>query len=177
MTQRKGDIDGFAVATALDGVIVRGERNLLADTLVPGVEGARAALETFYYAFNTRSLDLLKRIWADDPLAQLVSPFGYIRGGPGIAAAYERMSSGPARMQTILEDIVVYIAPELAVFTMREHGTGMQHNEHGGKTELSGHTSCVFRFVASQGGWRLVYHQVSLSDPDSLARLQRAGQI
>ena len=28
------------VATALDGVIVRGERNLLAETAAPGIEGA-----------------------------------------------------------------------------------------------------------------------------------------
>jgi len=61
MTQPDGGVgnaDDRAVATALDGVIVRGEQNLLADTAMPGLTGARAALETFYYAFNTRTVDL-----------------------------------------------------------------------------------------------------------------------
>ena len=66
--------DDRAVATALTGVIVRGERDRLAETAAPGLAGARAALETFYHAFNTRSVDLAQRIRADDPLVQLVSP-------------------------------------------------------------------------------------------------------
>jgi hypothetical protein len=52
------DRDDRAVATALSGLVVRGEQNLLADASAPGSTGARAALETFYYAFNTRSVDL-----------------------------------------------------------------------------------------------------------------------
>ena len=167
--------DEPAVATALEGEVVRGERNLLADTAVPDIRGALAALETFYYAFNTRSVDLLKQIWADDPLAQLVTPLvSHIRGSAGIAVAYGRMPSGPAQMQTVLDDIVAYIASGLAVFTMRERATLGQNGEHDGTSDpLEGRTSCVFRFITSQGGWRLIYHQVSLSDPDSLGRLQR----
>ena len=79
--QTNANADDRAVATALGGVIVRGEQNMLAATAEPGIAGARAALETFYYAFNTRSLDLYQRIWADDPLVQLYSPVaGMIRG-------------------------------------------------------------------------------------------------
>ncbi len=112
------------VATALDGVIVRGEHNLLAETAAPGIEGARAALETFYYAFNTRSPDLYQRIWADDPLVQLESPLaGSVRGSAAIAAFAARMFSGPVRVQTVLDDIVAYVTPELVVFTERERAT------------------------------------------------------
>jgi SnoaL-like domain len=161
--------DGPAIATSLDGVTIRGERNMLAATAVPGIKGARAALETFYYAFNTRSVDLLKQIWADDPLTQLVSPFGFLRGSANNAAAYGQMPTAPVQMQTVLEDIVAYTTPTLAVFTMRENGTASQHN---GMTELTGRTSCVFSFIASQSGSRLIYHQVSINDPDSLTRLQ-----
>ena len=50
------------MAAALRGVIVRGERNALAETTASGIEGARAALETFCQAFNTRTLDLMRRI-------------------------------------------------------------------------------------------------------------------
>jgi hypothetical protein len=81
--------DDRTVATALTGVIVRGERNRLADSAAPGLAGARAALETFYHAFNTRSVDLAQRIWADDALVQLVSPVGgLVRGTAGITALY-----------------------------------------------------------------------------------------
>jgi hypothetical protein len=74
--QPNANADDRPVATALNDVIVRGEQNALADTAAPGIEGARAALETFYHAFNTRSLDHYQRIWADDPLVQLGSPVG-----------------------------------------------------------------------------------------------------
>ena len=152
------------VATALDGVIVRGEQNLLAESAAPGIEGARAALETFYYAFNTRSLDLLRQIWADDPLVQLDTPLaGSVRGSASIAAAYGRMVSGSVRVQTILDDIVAYVVPELVVFTQRERATSTHANDsnHEATSEgFEGRTLCVFRFLAQQGGWRLVYHRV-----------------
>ena len=160
--QTNANADDRAVATALDGVIVRGERNMLADAAAPGIAGARAALETFYHAFNTRSLDLLRQIWADDPLAQLDTPLaGSVRGSAAIAAGYARMFSGSVRVQTMLDDIVAYVTPELVVFTERERGTYTHDSEHEAKSEVSeGRTICVFRFIAQQGGWRLVYHRV-----------------
>jgi hypothetical protein len=176
MMQTNANADDRAVATALGGVIVRGEQNTLADTAAPGIAGARAALETFYHAFNTRSLDLYQRIWADDPLVQLYSPVaGMIRGSASIAALSERMFSGSVRVQTVLEDIVAYMTPDLVVFTGREHGTYTHDSEHEAMSELSeGHSISVFRFIAAQGGWRQVYHHVSLDDADQLARYQRA---
>jgi hypothetical protein len=176
MMQTNSNADDRAVATALDGVIVRGEQNLLADTAAPGIEGARAALETFYYAFNTRSIDLYLQIWADDPLVQVYSPVGgMVRGSAIIAALARRMLSGPARVQTVFEDIVAYITPELEVFTGREHGTYTADREHDAMVELPEIRSiCTFRFIAQQGGWRQVYHHVSLNDADQLARYQRA---
>ncbi len=152
------------VATALDGVIVRGERNLLAESAKPGLAGARAALETFYYAFNTQSPDLYQRIWADDPLVQLDTPLaGSVRGSAAIAALAARMFAGPVRIQTVLDDIVAYVTPVLVVFTERERGTYTRasDSEHEATSDVSeGRTICVFRFIAAQGGWRLVYHRV-----------------
>ncbi len=158
------DREVAAVATALDGVVVRGERNLLAESGAPGFEGARAALETFYYAFNTRSSDLYQRIWADDPLVQLDTPLaGSVRGSAAIAAFAARIFSGSMRIQTVLDDIVAYATPALVVFTQRECGTFTHDGggEHETKSKVSeGRTICVFRFIAPQGGWRLVYHRV-----------------
>ena len=178
--QTNANADDRAVATALTGVIVRGEQNMLADTAAQGIEGARAALETFYYAFNTRSPDLYQQIWADDPLVQLGSPVGgIVRGSATIAALAARMLSGPARMQvrvqTALEDIVAYVTPELVVFTGREHGAYTSDSDHQATDELPDVRSiCIFRYIAAQGGWRQVYHSVSIDDADQLARYQRA---
>lgn len=182
MTRTNTNADDRAVATALSDVVVRGERNLLADAAMPGLDGARAALETFYYAFNSRSPDLYQRIWADDPLVQVGSPVGgMVRGSATIAALAERMLSGPARIQTVLEDIVAYVTSELVVFTGREYGTytgtdtRASDSEHQATPELPDVRSiCIFRFIAAQGGWRQVYHSVSVDDADQLARFQHA---
>lgn len=170
------DMDDRAIATALDGVTVRGEQNALADAATPGIKGARAALETFYYAFNTRSLDLYQRIWADDPLVQLGSPVGgVVRGSATIAALSERMFSSSARIQTTLEDIVAYVTPDLVVFTGRERGAYTSDSEHSAMTELPAIRSiCVFRYIPEQGGWRQVYHHVAFDDAAQLAQYQRA---
>src|SRR5258708_39653232 len=103
---------------------MRGERNPLADTAAPGIAGARAALETFYHAFNTRSLDLYQRIWAADPLVQLYSPVaGMIRVSASVAALSEGMFSASVRVQTRLEDIVDYMTAHLG----RLHVAGARH--------------------------------------------------
>lgn len=176
MTQTNAD--DRAVATALDGVIVRGERDMLADTSARDLAGARAALETFYFAFNTRSSDLYLQIWADDPLVQVGSPVGgIVRGSATIGALAERMLSGPtrARVQTVLEDIVAYVTSELIVFTGREHGSYTSDSEHEAMSELPDVRSiCIFRYITEQGGWRQIYHSVSIDDADQLARYQRA---
>ena len=176
-----GDDDGFTaplLAVDLRDVEVRGERDRLAEASAPGIEGARAALETFYYAFNTRSLDLVRQVWADDPLVQLDTPVaGIVRGGADIAALYARGFSGPLRIQSALEDIVAYVTPELVVFTGRERGTYTPDGERKPVSELPEIRTtciCVFRFVTTQGGWRQVYHHVSIDDADQLARYQRA---
>jgi hypothetical protein len=178
MMQTNANADDRVVATALRGVIVRGEQNLLAESAAPGAEGARAALETFYYAFNTRSVDLYQRIWADDPLVQLSSPVGgMVRGSAAIAALAARMFAGSLQVQTVLEDIVAYVTPDLVVFTGSERGAyTTQQGAHEATSDLPMVRSiCIFRFIAAQGGWRQVYHHVSFDDADQLARYQRAA--
>lgn len=180
MMQTNANTDEGAIGTAQTVVVVHGERNMMADTAVPGIAGACAALETFYYAFNTRSLDLLRRIWAEDPLVQLNTPVvGLVRGSTAIAALYERMVSGPERIQSALEDIVEYVAPDMVVFTGREHGTYTRDRERDTipeRPEIRTICICIFRFILEQGGWRQVYHHVSLDDADQLARFQRAAR-
>ena len=70
---------------------------------------------------------------------------------------------------------MAYVTPELVVFTGREHGAYSPDREQEATVELADVRSiCIFRFIVEQGGWRLVYHHVSLPDPDQLARFQLA---
>ena len=53
-------------------------RNRLDETSNRSIEGARAALESVYYALNNREAAVLREDWTDHPLAQLNNPLGGI---------------------------------------------------------------------------------------------------
>jgi len=77
----------------------RGAANRLADIRRPGIDGALALLEMFYYAFNQRDLAVFRQVWADHPLIQLNNPLGgMLRGYDQIAALYAQVFDGPARV-------------------------------------------------------------------------------
>jgi limonene-1,2-epoxide hydrolase len=165
--------DERAVATFLRDTVERGQRNRLADTALPGTDGARAALETFYHAFNTRSLELFRRVWLDDPLIQLNNPVGgIVRGAEEIAALYARIFEGPVRVRVELHDIVRYDAPGAVVFAGRERGSYERDGDD--PVPLDIRTSRVFSYAPDRGGWRQVHHHGSIDDPESLARYQGA---
>ncbi|MEO6715564.1 MAG: nuclear transport factor 2 family protein [Mycobacteriales bacterium] len=85
----------------------RTARNRLHEAGAPGPEGARAAVETFYHAFNRRSLELLSDVWVDDPLVRLNNPLGgIVEGRAGIRELYSRIFAGPARVWVELHDVV-----------------------------------------------------------------------
>src|SRR5207237_1035640 len=103
----------------------------------------------------TRSADLYKRIWADDPLVQLGSPIGgMVRGSARIAALSERLiSESPVRVQTVLEDIVAYESPDLVVFTERERGT---YTRERAQDELEAH-HCRSRDLVERSRWHFLW--------------------
>lgn len=79
------------------------------------------------------------------------------------------MASNPKRIQTVLDDIVAYVTPELAVFTEREHGTQSRNSELDEvQQELDGRSIWIFRFTAGIG-WRLIYQEVTRYDQDRVA--------
>ncbi len=163
--------DENMMATNLGDTVARGARDRLDEAARPGMDGAHAALETFYHAFNARALDLLRRIWADDPLTQLDNPVGGIaRGTEEIAALYARIVAGPARVRVELWDIVRYASPALVVFAGRERGV---YERDGVSAPLDIRTTRIFRYVDGQG-WRQIHHHGSIDDPERLARYQRA---
>lgn len=149
-----------------------GLKDRFAETQQPTIEGARAALETFYYAFNHRSLDLFNKIWLDDSLIQLNNPVGgIVRGAEPISELYARIFNGPVHVQVELTNIALYASSEMVVFAGQERGT----YERAGKIfPLTIRTSRIFAYVPEQGGWRQVHHHGSIDSAQELAQYQQA---
>ncbi len=156
----------------LGETVFSGVRNRLEETHQPTIEGATAALKTFYHALNGRSLDLFRQTWLDDPLIQLNNPIGGIRRGiEPISAVYARLFEGPVRVQVELHDIVEYASSEMVVFAGRERGT----YEHGGSSfPLDIRTTRIFLYAPACGGWRQIHHHGSIDQPERLAQYQQA---
>ncbi|MEV6875848.1 nuclear transport factor 2 family protein [Amycolatopsis sp. NPDC051128] len=144
-------------------------RNRLGEATNPGREGALAALETFYFAFNQRDLDVFRQVWTADPLAQLNNPLGGIlRGGDAITALYDKVFHGPARVTVTLGDIVEYSGEGHAVFAGRETGEYRV-------TETVPLSIRTTRFFAYEDGrWVQVHHHGSIDDAEALAAYQKA---
>lgn len=160
--------------TPVPGMFGREADNRLAQAAAPGVEGALAALETFYHAFNHRDSALLAAVWADGPLVQLNNPLGGILRGIGpIGELYEQVFHGPARVWVAFSDIVAFDGGGSITFAGRETG---EFSVNGDVIPLAIRTSRVFARVPVTDGacWRQVHHHGSIDDPGLLARYQRA---
>lgn len=135
-------------------------------------EGARAALETFYHAFNQRSMPIFDVIWAPEALIQLNNPLGGIlQGHEAIRALYRRIFEGPAQVWVELFDIVEYQGGETVVFAGREQG---EFSLDGVTVPLHIRTTRIFQYLGTELGWRQVHHHGSIDDPDHLRRYQAA---
>ncbi len=153
--------------TFLGETVVSGTRNQHAETRQPTFEGACAALETFYYGFNTHALELLRQNWLDAPLAQLDNPVGGImRGTEAVNAVYARIFAGAARVRVEFYDIVAYTSSEMVVFAGRERGT---YERDGNSYPLDIRTTRIFAYIPEQGGWRQIHHHGSIDSAERLA--------
>lgn len=146
-------------------------RNRIGDVNAVSEDGARAALESFYYALNQRDSTILRQVWATHPLAQLNNPLGGIlRGGDAVAELYDRIFDGPVRLQVTFGDIVEYLGEGHAVFAGRETGTYTSPN--GDETPLEIRTSRYFRY--HDGRWQQFHHHGSIDEPQALHAYQQA---
>jgi hypothetical protein len=137
----------------------------------PSPDGAAAALETFYHAFNQRSLRVLSAVWLDDPLVQLNNPLGGIlRGAEAIRSLYARVFDGPARVWVEFGDIVEFRSGGTVTYAGRERGEFAVGDT---VVPLAIRTSRVFTHTAGVG-WRQVHHHGSIDDPDTLRDYQAA---
>jgi len=150
----------------------RGAANRLADIRRPGIDGALALLETFYYAFNQRDLAVFRQVWADHPLIQLNNPLGgMLRGYDQIAALYAQVFDGPARVWVAFDDIVAYSTDAMVVFAGRETGEYAREDR---VVPLAIRTSRIVQWFGPEIGWRQVHHHGSIDNAEALAVYQGA---
>lgn len=144
--------------------------NRLSESVESTLAGARAALESFYHAFNNRDLELFGQVWLDDPGIQLNNPLGGImRGYWEISALYEGIFHGPARVWVEFHDIMEYAQTGTVIFAGRERGVFSKGEED---VPLEIRTTRIFVF--GDGAWRQVHHHGSIDDPALLQRYQEA---
>jgi len=150
----------------------RQSRNAIDQALAPGIDGARALMEAFYYAFNQRNLEVFGKVWAKHELIQLNNPLGGIlRGNAPVAALYQRIFSGPASVWVELSDIVEYQTDSMVVFAGRETG---EFTREGKSLPLAIRTSRIIQWFGPETGWKQVHHHGSIDQSPLLAAYQEA---
>jgi hypothetical protein len=152
----------------------RSAANLIEQSGNQGIEGARALMESFYYAFNQRDLGAFKRIWAHSDFIQLNNPLGVmLRGAESITHLYEKLLRSNVSVWVELSNIVEYQTSEMVVFAGRETG---EFTQDGVSIPLSIRTSRVVQWIKSESCWRQVHHHGSIDDPRLLSIYQTAVQ-
>lgn len=147
--------------------------NRLDDASRPGLDGAIAALESFYFAFNNGDLDVLRQVWVADELIRLKNPLGGILDGiEPITDLYAAIFDGHADVWVEFWDIVAYDLGDTAiVFSGRERG---QFAKSGSSVDLDIRTDRVFHRV--DGRWGQVHHHGSITDTELLNNYRNAVQ-
>lgn len=150
----------------------RQSMNAISLALEPGIDGARALMESFYYAFNQRDMAVFGKVWADHELIQLNNPLGGIlRGYEPVAALYQRIFGGPASVWVELCDIVEYRTDSMVVFAGRETG---EFARDGKSLPLAIRTSRIIQWFGPAIGWKQVHHHGSIDHAPLLAAYQEA---
>ncbi len=158
----------------LDSHYGLGSRNRLIEAENPSYEGAIAALETFYNAFNQKNISVLEQIWYPDHLVQLNNPLGGMRLGiPSILEIYKNIFEGKSTVWVEFADIISYAAETFVVFAGQETGAFTE-----GETSLTLKIRTTRNFVYSSNGrrWYQFHHHGSIDNTLLLKEYQRAVQ-
>jgi ketosteroid isomerase-like protein len=136
------------------------------------IEGARALVESFYYAFNHRDMEVFSQVWANDNLIQLNNPLGGIlRGYEAIASLYQGIFTGAASVWVELSDIVEYQSTDMVIFAGREHGEFKKAHT---TVPLSIRTTRIVQWLGQDIGWKQTHHHGSIDDTKLLTEYQLA---
>lgn len=136
------------------------------------INGALAALETFYYSFNKRDLEIQKQVWFTNNLVQLNNPLGgIVRGVDPVIKLYEKIFNSHLDVWVRLSDIVYYATESMVVFAGIETGFFTNANQ---VIPLSIRTSRVFGYLNGEERWFQLHHHGSIDNADLLSIYQSA---
>lgn len=146
-------------------------RNRLDDTDEPGLAGAVAALETYYYALNRADLPVLASLWSDHEFVQADGPSGGTeRSRDAVTARCRRILGGAMDVQVTFTDAATYDLGDAVVFAGRERGTYRRND--GRRVALDVRTSRLFGWDDAGRRWVQLHHHGSIDDPFALADYQ-----
>ena len=147
--------------------------NRLAEAKDPSPVGAVAALETFYYAYNHRDIDVMAAVWSHQELVQLNNPIGGIlRGGAEAVALYRGIFAGGLHHEITFTEAVTYNHTTSVIFVGREFGN---YSINGQALEpLVIRATRLFTYEIAIGRWVQLHHHRSIEDPDALRSYQNA---
>jgi hypothetical protein len=136
------------------------------------MDGAVAGLESFYYGFNNKDLDALKKVWYNDGHIQLNNPVGgIVRGIDAIMKLYDKIFNSQTSVWVRLTDIVYYATGNMVVFAGTEVGEFVTNGE---TIALKIRTSRVFGYLDHEKSWFQLHHHGSIDNPDLLSSYQAA---
>ncbi|MEN8172742.1 MAG: nuclear transport factor 2 family protein [Chloroflexota bacterium] len=162
----------LTIATMSKAIYGKDAKDLRVTAIEHTPQGARAALESFYYAFNQKSLSVFEAVWAPDPLIQLNNPLGGVqRGYIPIRELYRRIFEGPAHVWVEFSDIVEYLDNNIAVFAGKENG---EFSLDDVTVTLAIRTTRIFKYLGKDLGWRQIHHHGSIDDAALLKQYQEA---
>lgn len=150
----------------------REAQNRINETKEKDLDGAIACLETFYYSFNNRDMNIFKRIWLQHELIQLNNPLGgIIRGINPIIEMYDRIFNGQAKVWVELGDIVYYQSNDMVAFAGREIG---EFSINGETLNLQIRTTRFLGYSETENQWLQIHHHGSIDNVDLLDRYQKS---
>ncbi|MEN8039973.1 MAG: nuclear transport factor 2 family protein [Actinomycetota bacterium] len=159
--------------TRVDETFGKDAANRLDEATRPGIAGALAALESFYFAFNNGDLGVFRQVWVAHELIRLKNPLGGILEGiHPITDLYAGIFNGPADVWVEFTEIVAYeLGQDAAVFSGRERG---EFTRAGVTVDLDIRTTRVFHRI--NGRWGQIHHHGSITDAEQLNTYRSAVQ-
>jgi hypothetical protein len=155
----------------IESTFGRNSKNCIDKTIERNLKGALACLETFYYSFNNKDLNLFKQIWLNHELIQLNNPLGgIVRGIIPIGEMYEKIFNGQADVWVELTNIVCYHSQDMIVFAGKEIG---EFSSKEVTLDLQIRTSRIFRYDKKENRWFQVHHHGSIDDAKLLDIYQK----
>ncbi len=127
------------------------------------------AVNSFYTAFNTKNISLMKEVWSNTEESFMANPIGGIRKGwLEILEGYKKIFASNLSVYVEFYDFEFIESDNFFIVNGKERGT---LTSNFGVLELKIRTSRVFK--TENGKWKHIVHHGSIDDPDLLRNYQK----